>query len=174
MERWAFHLQIYFLSERFKAQVTIGQNAGAFIQDRTIYEDAEVFARVLHEQGDMTRVDYENYTALFRILVSFLRKPDLILYLKTRPETLVNRIAKRGRDSEKSMQLEYLKRLSNAYEEWVDRARLEFDVLTVDTDEVELQGDAPAFHELVQKLRERYPPQQPIPLPENRSKPVRP
>jgi deoxyadenosine/deoxycytidine kinase len=165
MTRWAFHLQIYFLSERFKAQVTIGRSLGAFIQDRTIYEDAEVFARVLHEQGDMTRVDYENYTALFGVLVSFLRRPDLILYLQARPETLVERIARRGRDSEKTIDLGYLRRLNEAYEEWMDRARAEFDILTVDTDAVPLQGKAPAFHELVEELKRRYPRQERLPLP---------
>src|SRR5262249_48344518 len=122
MSRWAFHLQIYFLSERFKAQVTIGESVGAFIQDRTIYEDREIFARTLHEQGDMTRVDFENYTALFDCMVSFLRKPDLILYLKASPETLIERIARRGRESEKSITLDYLSRLGHAYDDWMERA----------------------------------------------------
>src|SRR5207344_848017 len=76
MSRWSFHLQIYFLSERFKAQVEIGRSELPFIQDRTIYEDAEIFARVLHEQGSMTAVDHENYVELFGVLTSFLRKPD--------------------------------------------------------------------------------------------------
>ena len=164
MSRWAFHLQIYFLSERFKAQVTIGQSVGAFIQDRTIYEDAEIFARVLHEQGNMSRVDYENYTALFGILTSFLRKPDLILYLQARPETLIERIGRRGRESEKSIQLAYLRRLNDAYDEWMERASAEFDVLTVDTDAVPLQGSAHAFHELVEELKRRYPRQETLPL----------
>src|SRR5207344_3076760 len=76
MSRWSFHLQIYFLSERFKAQVEIGKGALPFIQDRTIYEDAEIFARTLKEQGSMTDVDYQNYVELFGVLTSFLRKPD--------------------------------------------------------------------------------------------------
>ena len=76
MKRWSFHLQIYFLSERFKAQAEIGRSELPFIQDRTIYEDAEIFARTLHAQGSMTDVDYHNYTALFDIMVGFLRKPD--------------------------------------------------------------------------------------------------
>src|SRR5438477_12805947 len=79
MSRWSFHLQIYFLSERFKAQVEIGRSPQPFIQDRTIYEDAEIFARTLHDQGSMTDVDYDNYVALFHILTGFLRRPDLIL-----------------------------------------------------------------------------------------------
>jgi deoxyadenosine/deoxycytidine kinase len=165
MARWAFHLQIYFLSERFKAQVTIGESVGAFIQDRTIYEDREIFARTLHEQGDMTRVDFENYTALFDCMVGFLRKPDLILYLKASPETLMDRIARRGRESEKSITIDYLARLGRKYDEWMDRARGVYEVLVLDTDHVALQGDAPAFQELVEDLKRRYPPQISLPLP---------
>jgi deoxyadenosine/deoxycytidine kinase len=165
MKRWAFHLQIYFLSERFKAQVTIGESGGAFIQDRTIYEDREIFARTLHEQGDMTRVDFDNYTALFDILARFLRKPDLILYLKASPETLMERIAQRGRESEKSITVDYLARLGRAYDDWMERARGQFDVQVVDTDQVPLQGATLAFHDLVQVLKRRYPPQVPLPLP---------
>ncbi|HKA23422.1 MAG TPA: deoxynucleoside kinase [Candidatus Eisenbacteria bacterium] len=159
MSRWAFHLQIYFLSERFKAQVTIGESVGAFIQDRTIYEDREIFARTLHEQGDMTRVDFENYTALFDCMVSFLRKPDLILYLKASPETLMDRIARRGRESEKSITLEYLSRLGRAYDEWMESAAGLYEVKVLDTDRVPLQGPTPAFHDLVEDLKRRFPPQ---------------
>jgi deoxyadenosine/deoxycytidine kinase len=100
MARWSFHLQIYFLSERFKAQVEISRSQQPFIQDRTIYEDAEIFARTLHDQGSMTGVDYENYVALFHVLMGYLRKPDVILYLRASPTELMSRIAKRGRPSE--------------------------------------------------------------------------
>jgi deoxyadenosine/deoxycytidine kinase len=164
MRRWAFHLQIYFLSERFKAQVTIGDSLGAFIQDRTIYEDREIFARTLHEQGDMTRVDFENYTALFDCMVSFLRKPDLILYLKANPETLMERIARRGRESEKSITLEYLSRLSRAYDEWMERAAGLYEVKVLDTDRIPLQGPTAAFQDLVEDLKRRFPPQIALPL----------
>ncbi len=166
MSRWAFHLQIYFLSERFKAQVTIGDAPDAFIQDRTIYEDRWIFARTLHEQGDMSKVDYDNYTALFDILAGFLRKPDLILYLKASPETLMERIARRGRESEKSITIDYLRRLGSAYDEWIEQAQGQFEVKVVDTDQVPLQGPTPAFHDLVEELKRRYPPQVPLPLPE--------
>jgi len=164
MRRWAFHLQIYFLSERFKAQVTIGDSLGAFIQDRTIYEDREIFARTLHEQGDMTRVDFENYTALFDCMVSFLRKPDLILYLKANPETLMERIARRGRESEKSITLEYLSRLGRAYDEWMERAAGLYEVKVLDTDRIALQGPTAAFQDLVEDLSRRFPPQIALPL----------
>jgi deoxyadenosine/deoxycytidine kinase len=157
MSRWSFHLQIYFLSERFKAQVQIGASALPFIQDRTIYEDAEIFARTLHEQGSMTEVDYRNYTSLFHVLVSFLRKPDLIIYLKASPETLMSRIARRGRASEKSITIDYIARLNRAYDDWMRRARAEGEVLEIDTDRVPLQGETPDFVQLVKDLKERYP-----------------
>ena len=159
MSRWSFHLQIYFLSERFKAQAEIGKSELPFIQDRTIYEDAEIFARVLHDQGAMTEVDYRNYTALFEIMVGFLRKPDLVIYLQASPDVLLERIARRGRASEKSIQRDYIVSLNEAYEDWMQRARTEVEVLTIDTDRVPLQGESPAFAGLVEDLKRRYPPQ---------------
>jgi deoxyadenosine/deoxycytidine kinase len=159
MPRWSFHLQIYFLGERFKAQVEIGKSQLPFIQDRTIYEDCEIFAKTLWQQGSMTDVDYDNYVALFHCMVGFLRPPDLIVYLKATPETLMERIAKRGRESEKSIGIDYIRRLNAAYDDWMARARLAGEVLEIDTDRVPLLGDAPAFKELIARLRRRYPPQ---------------
>ena len=164
MERWSFHLQIYFLSERFKAQVEIGRSSLPFIQDRTIYEDAEIFARTLHAQGSMTDVDYENYTSLFKVMIDFLRRPDVILYLRASPETLMARIARRGRDSEKGIGIDYIQRLNDAYEDWMRRAAAETEVLVIDTDHVPLQGETPAFRDLVEQLKRRYPPQAELPL----------
>jgi deoxyadenosine/deoxycytidine kinase len=157
MSRWSFHLQIYFLSERFKAQVQIGDSALPFIQDRTIYEDAEIFARTLHDQGSMSDVDYENYASLFHILISFLRKPDLIIYLKASPVSLMQRIAMRGRASEQGIGIDYITRLNDAYDDWMRRARLECEVLEIDTDRVPLQGETDAFRGLVNDLKHRYP-----------------
>jgi len=157
MERWSFHLQIYFLSERFKAQVQIGDSPLPFIQDRTIYEDAEIFARTLHEQGSMTEVDYANYTSLFGILAGFLRRPDLIIYLKASPASLIRRIARRGRASEQGIGIDYISRLNRAYDDWMGRARLQGEVLEIDTDRVPLQGETDAFRELVADLKRRYP-----------------
>ncbi|MBI5170909.1 MAG: deoxynucleoside kinase [Candidatus Eisenbacteria bacterium] len=164
MPRWSFHLQIYFLSERFKAQVEISKGSLPFIQDRTIYEDAEIFARVLHAQGSMTQVDYENYTSLFGVMVDFLRKPDVILYLKASPETLMGRIAQRGRESEKGIGIDYIRRLSDAYDAWMVRARAYTEVMEIDTDSVPLQGETPAFRRLVEDLKRRYPRQVELPL----------
>ncbi len=157
MTRWSFHLQIYFLSERFKAQVQVGASGRPFIQDRTIYEDAEIFARTLHDQGSMTEVDYKNYRALFDILMSYLRRPDMILYLKSSPEELMKRIARRGRPSEQSIGSDYISRLNHAYDDWIRRARAETEVLEIDTDRVPLQGETPAFRKLVDELKRRYP-----------------
>jgi deoxyadenosine/deoxycytidine kinase len=164
MSRWSFHLQIYFLSERFKAQAAIGGSGAPFIQDRTIYEDAEIFARTLHEQGSMTEVDYKNYTALFHVLTSFLRKPDLVLYLKASPDVLMQRIAKRGRASEQSITIDYIGRLNRAYDDWMRRARAELEVMEIDTDRVPLQGETPAFRSLVEDLKRRYPIQEELRL----------
>jgi len=157
MPRWSFHLQIYFLSERFKAQVEIGKSALPFIQDRTIYEDAEIFARTLREQGSMTDVDYENYVALFNVLTSYLRPPDLIIYLKASAATLMERIARRGRESEKNITIDYIERLNRAYDGWMERARASYEVLEIDTDAVPLQGQAAEFERLVLELKRRYP-----------------
>jgi deoxyadenosine/deoxycytidine kinase len=102
-------------------------------------------------------VDYENYTSLFHILVGFLRKPDLILYLKASPAALMERIAKRGRTSEQSIGIDYIARLNHAYDDWMRRARAEMEVLEIDTDRVPLQGETPAFRQLVEDLKRRYP-----------------
>jgi deoxyadenosine/deoxycytidine kinase len=157
MSRWSFHLQIYFLSERFKAQAEISESPLPFIQDRTIYEDAEIFARTLHDQGSMTDVDFENYSSLFHVLVSYLRKPDLIINLKATPPVLMKRIERRGRPSEQSITADYIARLNNAYDDWMRRARAELEVLEIDTDTVPLQGETPAFRQLVNDLKRRYP-----------------
>ena len=167
MGRWSFHLQIYFLSERFKAQVEIGKSQLPFIQDRTIYEDAEIFARTLHEQGSMSEVDYRNYVSLFEVLMTYLRRPDLIIYLKASPDTLMERIARRGRESERSITREYIERLNRAYDGWMERARGDFEVMEIDTDVVPLQGETAAFAKLVRDLKARYPRQTELGLPES-------
>ena len=157
MRRWSFHLQVFFLSRRFEMHRKMMDNLLSCVQDRTIYEDAEIFARTLHERGAMTRVDYENYTALFGVLMRYLRKPDLIIYLKASPDVLMERIARRGRASEKSISRDYIARLNQAYDDWMLRARAETEVLEIDTDTVPLQGEAPAFTQLVKDLKARYP-----------------
>jgi deoxyadenosine/deoxycytidine kinase len=134
MSRWAFHLQIYFLSERYQAQKRFTLERRSFIQDRTIYEDAEVFARTLHAQDDMSRTDYDTYRSLFWSMVETLRPPDLIVYLRAEVATCMARIASRGRACEVTIDPAYLERLDEAYATWMAEARDRFDVLEVDTE----------------------------------------
>jgi deoxyadenosine/deoxycytidine kinase len=147
MNRWSFHLQIYFLSHRFKSQKEISEWPDSCIQDRSIYEDVEIFARTLNKQGYMTDVDYANYRMLFETMVDYLRKPDLIIYLKASVEQLVERILSRGRDYEQTIDREYLEQLGEAYDIWLNEAEENgFTILRVDTryknfeeDEIELK-----------------------------------
>lgn len=134
MSRWAFHLQMYFLSERFKAQKRLLEENRSFIQDRTIYEDAEVFATTLLHQGDMTRVDYDTYRSLFTEMVDGLRPPDLIVYLRASVVTLLERIRVRGRSCESAIDAAYLERLDRAYASWMAEARERYRVLEIETD----------------------------------------
>ncbi len=141
MARWSFHLQMYFLSERYKAQKRFVMEKRSFIQDRTIYEDAEVFATTLLRQGDMSRIDYDTYRSLFWEMVDGLRPPDLILYLKASIDTHVERIQSRGRECEQGISREYLQRLENAYAAWMAEARDRFEVLEVDTEAPDFLDD---------------------------------
>lgn len=124
MKRWSFHLQIYFLSHRFQTHKKIVESPGSVIQDRSIYEDAEIFARNLYEIGNMTQRDYDNYVALYAVMMEFLRPPDLMVYLKASIPTLQKQIAKRGRQYEQSIPAEYLQQLNGHYEKWIANYRL--------------------------------------------------
>ncbi|MBI3135786.1 MAG: deoxynucleoside kinase [Bacteroidetes bacterium] len=119
MQRWSFNLQIYYLNSRFTQIQEIKVNKRNVIQDRTIYEDAYIFAPNLHSMGLMTTRDFENYFSLFNLLESFISAPDILIYLKASVPTLVNQIQKRGREYEESIRLDYLKRLNERYDAWV-------------------------------------------------------
>jgi len=119
MQRWSFNLQIYFLNSRFRQIIDIRKSGKTIIQDRTIYEDAYIFAPNLHSMGLMPTRDYENYSSLFELMSSFILPPDLLIYLRASVPTLVNQIQKRGRAYENSIRLDYLKRLNERYEAWV-------------------------------------------------------
>ena len=119
MERWSFNLQIYFLNSRFKQLVTIDNKKENVIQDRTIYEDAFIFAPNLNAMGLMTQRDYDNYLALFDTMLNLVKPPDLLVYLQSSIPSLVNKIHKRGRDYEKTISIEYLSRLNERYEAWI-------------------------------------------------------
>lgn len=119
MQRWSFNLQIYFLNNRFNTIMQIRNSGKTVIQDRTIYEDAYIFAPNLHAMGLMSTRDFDNYTRLFHSINSFLQPPDLLIYLRASIPTLVNHIQQRGRDYEDSIRLDYLKRLNERYEAWI-------------------------------------------------------
>jgi len=119
MQRSSFNLQIYFLNSRFDQVTKIRKSGKTVIQDRTIYEDAYIFAPNLHAMGLMTMRDYQNYLSLFHLMSSFINPPDLLIYLRASVPTLVNQIQKRGRAYEESIRLDYLKRLNERYEAWI-------------------------------------------------------
>lgn len=119
MPRWAFNIQIYFLAKRFKEVVEISQSQEAIVQDRTIFEDARIFAPNLHQMGMMSDRDFENYSDLFDTMISLVRLPDLMIYIRSSLSTLVDHIHKRGRQFEQSMSLDYLAGLNQRYEEWI-------------------------------------------------------
>ncbi|MBM3451596.1 MAG: ATP-binding cassette domain-containing protein [Bacteroidetes bacterium] len=119
MQRWSFNLQVYYLNSRFMQIQEINQNKKNVIQDRTIYEDAFIFAPNLHSMGLMTTRDFENYFSLFNLMDSFVNPPDLLIYLRASIPTLVEQINKRGREYEESIRLDYLKRLNERYEAWI-------------------------------------------------------
>jgi len=119
MERWSFNLQVYFLNSRFRQVSQIRESGRDIIQDRTIYEDAHIFAPNLHAMGLMTNRDFENYSSLFELMESFVQGPDLLIYLRSSISNLVSQIHKRGRDYENSISIDYLSRLNERYEAWI-------------------------------------------------------
>jgi deoxyadenosine/deoxycytidine kinase len=135
MQRWSFNLQIYFLNSRFQQVMGIRQSPKTVIQDRTIYEDAYIFAPNLHSMGLMTTRDFNNYQQLFESMAKFLKPPDLMIYLRASVPALVNQIQKRGRDYENSIRIDYLKRLNERYEAWISSYDLG-KILVIDVDTV--------------------------------------
>ncbi|MFY7671277.1 deoxynucleoside kinase [Tenacibaculum sp. MEBiC06402] len=119
MERWSFNLQVYFLNSRFRQILELRKSGKAIIQDRTIYEDAHIFAPNLHAMGLMTNRDFGNYSSLFELMENLVTPPDLLIYLRADISTLVGQIHKRGRDYESSISIDYLSRLNERYEAWI-------------------------------------------------------
>ncbi|SDB90409.1 deoxynucleoside kinase [Williamwhitmania taraxaci] len=135
MKRWSFNLQIYFLNSRFKQVIDIRNGSQTVVQDRTIYEDATIFAPNLHDMGLMTTRDFENYQSLFKLMTSLVRPPDLLIYLKASVPTLVSQIQKRGREYENAIRLDYLAGLNVRYDMWVEGYK-SGKVLIIDRDNV--------------------------------------
>lgn len=136
METWAFNLQIYFLGSRFKQIKEIRESGLDIIQDRTIHEDAYIFASNLHDMGLLMTRDYENYLTVFNLMNSFVQAPDLLIYLRASIPTLVKQIHQRGREYESSISIEYLNRLNEKYEEWV-KNYTEGKLLIIDVDNLD-------------------------------------
>lgn len=152
MKKWSFHLQVYFLSKRFLIQQTMVQGDRPAVQDRTIYEDADIFARSLYDLGNMSERDWENYKSLFETMVSYLQKPALIIYLRATTETLIKRLAQRGRNFEKTITSEYLRYLNERYEKWVEQISGTQNVLIIDTNGLNVFSDISKVNQLMDQI----------------------
>ena len=150
MERWSFNLQIYFLNKRFKDVVDISKTNEVIIQDRTIYEDARIFAPNLHAMGLMSTRDFENYTDLFDLMMSMVNPPDLLIYLKSSIPNLVAQIQKRGREYEKGIRIDYLTGLNDRYEEWI--AGYKGNLLIVDADNIKFGNKPEDFEKITDMI----------------------
>lgn len=143
MQRWSFNLQIYFLNKRFKEVVEINQSKDTIIQDRTIFEDARIFAPNLHDMGMMSDRDFQNYADLFDLMISLVGFPNLLIYIRTTIPTIVGQIQKRGREFEKSIRIDYLQGLQQRYEEWI--AGYKGNLIIVDGDRLKFENNPQDF-----------------------------
>ena len=146
MIRWSFNLQVYFLNKRFKEVVEISQSKEAIIQDRTIFEDAKIFAPNLHDQGYMSDRDFENYSDLFDLMMSLVKLPQLMIYIRSSIPTLVKHIEKRGRSFEKSIRIDYLTGLQQRYEEWIKDYKGE--LIIIDGDKLSFEDTPEDFRKV--------------------------
>lgn len=151
MKRWSFHLQVYFLNSRFNQLKIIQETTGSFIQDRTIYEDAYIFAANLYKSKLLTERDYANYKNLFDSMISHVKAPDLLIYLKADIPKLVGQIEKRGRSYETTMRIDYLKNLNVHYEDWITGYQ-EGKLLVIDVNELDFVERAGDFSFIVEKI----------------------
>lgn len=151
MERWSFNIQIYFLNKRFLDVVEIRKSDQVIVQDRSIYEDACIFAPNLHDMGLMATRDFENYKSLFSLMVSLVQAPDLLIYLRSSIPNLVANIQKRGREYESSIRLDYLKGLNERYEEWIEHYA-DGKLLIIDVDNLKFQDRPEDFSAICDKI----------------------
>lgn len=153
MSRWSFPLQVYFLTHRFNTHKMIETSHGSSIQDRSIYEDANIFARALFEQGDLDKRDYENYRTLYESMIRYLSAPSLMIFLKRSVPKLVERIKLRGRDYEQAIPIDYLTKLNHYYDEWYDSYDLGKSLI-VDTDDLDFLDNEEHFDRLVRRIHD--------------------
>lgn len=151
MKRWSFNLQIFFLNSRFKHIVQLQKKEVNMIQDRTIYEDAYIFAENLYDMGLMSARDFENYSNIFHSIIEYIKAPDLLIYLKASVPTLVNNIQKRGRDYESGIRLDYLSKLNDKYEKWISNYK-EGKLLVLDKDKLDFANNAEDLGLVIEKV----------------------
>jgi hypothetical protein len=156
MSRWSFHLQIYFLANRFKCHKEIVESSESVIQDRSIYEDAEIFARNLYDIGKMTERDYTNYVSLFHVMIEYLKPPDLMIYLRANVDTLMKQISKRGRDFEQGIQRSYLETLNTLYEDWINRYKLG-PLLIIESDNLDFVNNKRDLDYILTSVKDHLP-----------------
>ena len=150
MERWSFNLQIYFLNRRFKEVVEISKTDDIIVQDRTIFEDARIFAPNLHDQGMMSDRDFNNYNDLFELMMSLVKLPDLMIYIRSSISTLVGQIQKRGREYEQTMRLDYLQGLEKRYEKWIESYQGQ--LMIIDGDNCKFGENPEHFNQVTQRI----------------------
>ncbi len=151
MQRWSFNLQVYFLNSRFRQIIDIKKRNKKFIQDRTIYEDAYIFAPNLHAMGLMSTRDFDNYKELFSLMDSLVEGPDLLIYLRASVPTLVEQIQKRGREYENSIRLDYLTQLNKRYEEWIENYD-KGNLLIIDVDDLNFSDNEEDLGSIIEKV----------------------
>lgn len=156
MERWSFHSQVFFLGKRLEHHRQLCDYPGSVVQDRTVYEDAEIFARNLYRQGKLSNRDYDTYNHLYRAIASFLPAPDLIIYLQASPEKLLKHIEQRGRDYERAIAPEYITNLNHLYDEWIGDWTA-CPVLSIPMDEADFQHNAQDYASIVSKVQKALP-----------------
>lgn len=157
MQRWSFHSQVFFLGKRLEHHRKLVDHPGSVVQDRTVYEDAEIFARNLAKQGKMSERDYDTYCNLYKAIASFLPPPSLIVYLKADVDTLVERIRSRGRDFEQDIRTDYLTQLNGLYTDWIgDWTACQ--VLTIETDDMDFQHNEADYQKILDKIQQALSP----------------
>ena len=155
MQRWSFNLQIYFLKERFKGLVEIERSGIDVVQDRTIYEDARIFAPNLHHMGLMSSRDFENYNSLFDLMLSLVKPPELLIYLRSSIPNLVSQIHKRGREYESGIRIDYLSGLNDRYEKWISEYK-DGKVLIVDVDENKFEDRIDDLSQVIDRVDAQF------------------
>lgn len=155
-EKWSFHLQVYFLAERFKEQKRIFEYGGGFVQDRSVYEDTGIFARMLFEQGKMSQTDYSTYTSLFEamIMTPYFPHPDVLIYLEGSFDDVLIRIKERGRPMEQNTAIEYWEEMYNRYEDWINNFTA-CPVVRININEYDVVDDKSSIHHVLDKVAQR-------------------